>query len=52
MRLHEVFFIEDVMRVITTEAATRGVLQKKGVLKTPTQVLSCEIAKIFKEHLF
>ena len=29
----------------TEASATRAVLQKKGVLKTPTQVLSCEIGK-------
>ena len=49
---HEVFFIEDVVRVITSEAPIRGALQKKSVLKTTTQVLSCEISKIFKNTYF
>ena len=52
----EAFFIEDVVRVITTEAASRGVLQKKVFLKLQLRCFPGKLAKFFKityfeEHL-
>ena len=52
MFIYACFFNETVLYVCqmlkaTEASATRAVLQRKGVLKTPTQVLSCEIGKKF-----
>ena len=48
----EVFFAEDIVRIVTTEAATRGVLQRKVFLRLQLRCFPVKLAKIFKNTFF